>query len=77
MISDEALVRLLAMNPFSNPKLCRQYELPVFVKIALIVWQALAVYTTITVSFKMKVFDIETFVFNLSSIYTYFDFYSD
>lgn len=69
MISEETLVRLLDMNPFSNPKLCRQYELPVFAKIALIVWQALAVYTTITVSFKMKVFDIESFVFTLSSIY--------
>lgn len=69
MISEETLVRLLDMNPFSNPKLCRQYELPVFVKIALTVWKAIAVYTTITVLFKMKVFDIETFVFKLSSIY--------
>lgn len=69
MISEEMLVKFLDLNPFSIPKLCRQHESPVFVKLALVVWQTIALYTSITVLFEMNIFDIETFIYKFSFMY--------
>lgn len=66
MISEERLVRLLDMNPFSIPKLRQCHNLPVCVKTALVVWQVTAVYNLVTLLFEMTVSDVETFVWKLS-----------
>lgn len=66
MISEERLVRLLDMNPFSIPKLLQRLNLPVCVKTALVVWQVTAVYNLIAFLFEMTVSDVETFVWKLS-----------
>lgn len=66
MISEEKLVRLLDMNPFSIPKLRQRHNLPVCVKAALVVWQVTAVYNLISLLYEMTVSDVETFVWKLS-----------
>lgn len=66
MISEERLVRLLDMNPFSIPKLRQRHNLPVCLKTALVVWQVTAVYNLITLLFEMTVSDVDTFVWKLS-----------
>lgn len=79
MVSEESLVRLLDMNPFSIPKLCQRHNLPVCVKTALVVWQVTAVYNLIALLLEMTVSDVETFVWKLSCtvilVFTLMSFY--
>lgn len=66
MISEERLVRLLDMSPFSIPKLRQRHNLSVCVKTAVVVWQITAVYSLIALLLEMTVSDVETFVWKLS-----------
>lgn len=66
MISEDRLVRLLDMNPFSIPKLRQRHNLPVCVKTVLVMWQVTAVYHLIALLLEMTVSDVETFVWKFS-----------
>lgn len=68
MISEENLVKLLDINPFSIPKLYQHHDLPVIVKTVLVVWQAIAFYILTDFTFDVKVIDVDTFVRKLSFI---------
>lgn len=69
MVFEESLVRLLDMNPFSVRKIFKRHDLPIFIKIVIVVWQLISVYELIASSLKINVFDVETFVIKLSFIY--------
>lgn len=79
MISEEKLIRLLDMNPFSVRKTFKRHDLTMFMKTVLVVWQIIGVYMLIDISFEIKVSDFETFVKKLSyigiAVYTLFGIY--
>lgn len=68
MISEETLVKLVDINPFSIPKLYQHHDLPVIFKAVLVVWQATAFYILTDFAFEVKVIDVDTFVRKLSYI---------
>lgn len=68
MISEETLVKLVDINPFSIPKIYEHHDLPVIFTTVLVVWQAIAFYILTYFAFEVKVIDVDTFVRKLSYI---------
>lgn len=61
MISEENLVELFDINPFSITKLYQHHDLPVIFKTDSVVWQAKAFYKFTDFAFEVKVINVGKF----------------